>query len=70
MAELFPGDITERGGLLYLSLWRSIESSLRDEGIPEGNIFNARLCTRAMNHEFFSHRAGDLGRNLNFGILS
>ncbi len=70
VAELFPGDITERGGLLYLSLWRNIECSLRDEGIPAENIFNARVCTRSMNEEFFSHRAGDRGRNLNFGLLS
>ncbi len=70
VAELFPGDITERGGFLHLSLWQNIEGSLRDEGIPEENIFNARICTKSMNEEFFSHRAGDRGRNLNFGILS
>lgn len=70
VADLFPGDIREKNGTLYLNLWQSIERSLRDEGIPPGNIFNAGLCTLAMNGEFFSHRAGDGGRNLNFGFLS
>jgi polyphenol oxidase len=70
VADLFPGDIRERNGSLFLSLWQSIERSLRDEGIPGSNIFNAGMCTLIMNEDFFSHRAGDGGRNLNFGFLS
>ncbi len=69
VADLFPGDITEHNGLLRLSLWRNIERSLRDEGIPDVNIFNAGMCTLVMKDEFFSYRAGDAGRNLNFGFL-
>lgn len=70
VAELFPRDITEQNGLIHLSLWQNIERSLREEGLTGENIFNTRRCTRSMNNEFFSHRAGDRGRNLNFAFLS
>ncbi len=70
VADLFPEDVTEHDGSLRLNLWQNIERSLRDEGIPGENIFNAGMCTLAMNGEFFSHRAGDGGRNLNFGFIS
>ncbi|HNW28249.1 MAG TPA: peptidoglycan editing factor PgeF [Spirochaetota bacterium] len=70
VADLFPRDITEQNGLIYLDLWQNIERSLVDEGIPRDNIFNAGMCTLKMKDEFFSYRAGDGGRNLNFGFLS
>ncbi|MBN2158210.1 MAG: laccase domain-containing protein [Spirochaetes bacterium] len=69
VAELFPDDIAAREGGLYLDLWQNIERSLREEGIPQGNIFNGRMCVLEMNNEFFSHRGGDAGRNLNFGFM-
>lgn len=69
VADLFPRDIEEKNGRLSLNLWGSIERSLTDEGIPAGNIFCARQCTLASNEEYFSHRAGDRGRNLNFGVM-
>ncbi len=70
VADLFPRDITKKNGLVHLSLWQNIEQSLRDEGIADINIFNAGMCTLIMKNDFFSYRAGDSGRNLNFGFLS
>jgi polyphenol oxidase len=70
VADLFPGDIIEKVGALYLDLWRSIERSLAGEGVDAGRIFNARTCTLTRRDEFFSHRGGDAGRNLNFAFMS
>jgi polyphenol oxidase len=70
VADLFPGDVTERDGALRLDLWRNIERTLAEEGIPAENIFNARRCTLEESGEFFSHRGGDSGRNLNFGYIN
>ncbi|OHD66038.1 MAG: hypothetical protein A2176_09760 [Spirochaetes bacterium RBG_13_51_14] len=69
VADLFPGDISENQGMLYLDLWRSIERSLLEEGIPAANIFNPRICSLKNRNEFFSYRDGDTGRNLNFGFM-
>lgn len=70
VADLFPEDITEKNGMLYLNLWQNIERSLREEGVPAGNIFRTDVCTLASNDDFFSHRGGDTGRNLNFGYIT
>jgi YfiH family protein len=70
VADLFPDDIIEKGGVLYLNLWQNIERSIREEGVPADNIFCADVCTLDSNDEFFSHRGGDTGRNLNFGFLT
>jgi YfiH family protein len=69
VAGLFPLDVTEREGSLYLNLWQCIERDLKEEGIPGGNIFNSGVCTLENNKEFFSHRGGDAGRNVNYGYL-
>jgi polyphenol oxidase len=69
VADLFPRDIGKKNGMLYLDLWGNIERSLVEEGVPPGNIFCARICTLGSNEEFFSYRAGDSGRNLNFGVM-
>jgi YfiH family protein len=69
VADLFPDDITAKNGELYLDLWQNIERSLREEGVPAQNIFNARMCVLEMKDEFYSHRGGDAGRNLNFGFM-
>jgi hypothetical protein len=69
VADLFPADVNEIKGKLYLNLWQNIERSVREEGIPADNIFCADVCTLKSNDEFFSHRGGDTGRNLNFGFL-
>jgi polyphenol oxidase len=70
VAGLFPGDVAELDGALRLDLWRNIERSLGEEGVPAENIFNARRCTLEESGEFFSHRGGDRGRNLNFGFIN
>lgn len=70
VADLFPGDVIEKNGALYLDLWRSIERSLVGEGMEAGHIFNARVCSLASTDEFFSHRGGDAGRNLNFALMT
>ncbi|MHB8511225.1 MAG: peptidoglycan editing factor PgeF [Actinomycetota bacterium] len=43
-----------------LDLWAAAMASFRDAGIRETYI--AGLCTRCESHRFFSHRAGDSGR--------
>ena len=70
VARLFPGDVSERNGTLYLDLWRAVERALTAEGVASGRIFNAHVCTLASQDEFFSHRGGDAGRNLNFAVLT
>lgn len=69
VADHFPPDIEEKDGRIYLDLWGNIERTLIEEGIPPKNIFCARRCTLASNEEFFSHRAGDRGRSLNYGVM-
>lgn len=69
VASLFPLDINERNGRLYLDLWQNIERSLIEEGVPAGNIANASMSTLVRRSEFFSYRGGDGGRNLNFAQM-
>ncbi len=70
VADFFPGHTSEKDGVIRLDLWKSVETSLVREGIPAGNIFNAGICTLGAHGEFFSHRGGDAGRNLNFGYMT
>ncbi len=69
VGDQFPGDTVRKNGALHLDLWRAVTRSLADEGIPGDNIFCAGLCTLRERAEFFSHRGGDRGRNLNFGYM-
>ena len=69
VAILFPRDISERNGRLYLDLWQNIERSLKEEGVPAENIVNPCISTLVRRSEFFSYRGGDSGRNLNFGYI-
>lgn len=69
VAQNFADCYTESGSGYYLNLWQSVESSLRTAGVMEENIFNCHTCTLKNNREFFSHRAGDAGRNLNFILM-
>lgn len=69
VADLFPADITERSGSLYLNLWKSIQDPLMQEGILPEHLFTSGVCTLQRNEEFFSHRCGDAGRNLNFSYF-
>lgn len=69
VGDLFPGDTVRKNGSIRLDLWRAIGRSLAGAGIPEGNIYCAGRCTLGERSEFFSHRGGDRGRNLNFGFM-
>ena len=69
VARYFPDDVIERDTGLYLNLWQTITRSLMAENISAENIFNTGECTLIGDETFFSHRAGDKGRNLNFSFL-
>ncbi len=66
VAANFPGHFQEKGTDIYLDLWSGIESALLTAGVLPENIFNSKQCTVINNNNFFSHRKGDRGRNLNF----
>jgi YfiH family protein len=66
VADFFPEETILRGEKLYVDLWAGIMKSLSAAGMPEENIFNTGICNRRNTEEFFSHRFGDSGRNLNF----
>lgn len=67
--DLFSRGRIEKEGNLYLDLWENVTLSLMDEGMREENILNYRICTLKEQADFFSHRGGDAGRNLNFGFM-
>jgi len=69
VANLFPDDTIMADGKYHVNLWQNIERSLKKRGIPEKNIFNPRICNRENYGEFFSHRYGDIGRNLNYAFM-
>ncbi len=69
VASFFPEERIESAGSIYVDLWSSIEKSLRKHGVPEKNIYNPRICNRQNTDDFFSHRYGDNGRNLNYAFL-
>lgn len=66
VADHFPADTVKVSGRLYVDLWGSIERSCARSGLLPGNIYNTRICNRQNTGDFFSHRFGDRGRNLNF----
>ena len=69
VARHFPNERIERDGKIFVDLWQSIESSILNRGVNKKNIFNKRICNRQNTSDFFSHRFGDTGRNLNFAFL-
>ncbi|MCD8349668.1 MAG: polyphenol oxidase family protein [Planctomycetaceae bacterium] len=50
-----------------MDLWSLTKTQLARAGIPPGRIYSLDLCTRDMPDMFFSHRRGDLGRQV--GII-
>jgi polyphenol oxidase len=70
VGSYFTKDIQTRDNNIYLDLWKNIYRSLRQEGVPEDNIFLSGQCTYRNNTDFFSYRHGDSGRNLNFGYIT
>ncbi len=69
VASHFPESTITKDGKLYVDLWNSIENSLKKAGVKGDNISNPRICNRINHSEFFSHRFGDMGRNLNFAFM-
>lgn len=70
VAKFFPDETVERNGRLFINLWQSVEKSLKQEGVHETKIFNSRLCNMKHSGEFYSHRRGDMGRNLNYAYMA
>jgi len=69
VAGHFPDNTLKAEGRLFVDLWGSIEESCVRSGVPEVQIFNTGICNRTNYNEFFSHRYGDAGRNLNFAFI-
>lgn len=59
-------DYIEKDGKQYLDLQIPITRQLIQSGVIPDNIDSSSQCTLIDNNEFFSHRCGDKGRNLNF----
>lgn len=69
VARHFPDNTIIKNDRKYVDLWGSVEDSLKRTGLTEENIFNPRICNRINYPDFFSHRYGDKGRNLNFAFM-
>jgi polyphenol oxidase len=69
VGQYFPDDVKIKDNIVYLDLRKNIYNSLIRENIPEKNIFVSEFCTYKNNTDFFSHRRGDNGRNLNFTYI-
>lgn len=69
VAAYFPDYVVSRIGRLHLDLRGKVAASLEREGIASENILVCPRCTFIDNREFFSHRRGDIGRNLNLAFL-
>lgn len=48
------------GARAHLDLWRGVATALGAAGVRD--VRSSALCTRCEPHRFFSHRAGDVGR--------
>lgn len=68
VARHFPQETIKKNDELFVDLWKSVERSALREGILPEKIFRADMCT-LQNENYFSHRRGDIGRNLNFGVI-
>jgi len=54
--EYFPGDVQLQGGKFYFDLGGAVLRQLSESGIAAEHIYDSRICTSCMNHEFFSYR--------------
>ena len=69
VARHFPACTGTSNGRMLLDLWACISDSLVAAGVPAHAVENARICCYENNEDFFSHRRGDIGRNLNFAYM-
>lgn len=62
VADAYGADAVRAGagGKPHVDLWRGARAALSRAGV--GSIIASALCTRCEPHRFFSHRAGDTGR--------
>lgn len=66
VAKYFPDHIRPSGDAFLLDLPGAIADQVLEQGIPKNHLFNSGRCTLKENVDFFSHRKGDRGRNLNY----
>jgi purine-nucleoside/S-methyl-5'-thioadenosine phosphorylase / adenosine deaminase len=59
-AERFGDEVVRGPARRHLDLWRGCALALARASV--GQISLAGVCTRCENHRFYSHRAGDRGR--------
>ena len=70
VAENFSPDcLVKKADKFFLNLPKVICQSLEKENISSENILITKICSFTSKKDFFSHRQGDLGRNLNFAYL-
>ncbi len=69
VARHFPDNTITENEKKYVDLWGAVEGSLKKAGLKMENIFNSHICNRINYSDFFSHRYGDKGRNLNFAFM-
>lgn len=67
VAVHFDSRFLNKSNGIYLDLWKCITDSLTSSGINLNKIHLSNICTLKNKTEFFSHRGGDSGRNLNCG---
>lgn len=53
---IFPSDLTEKDGRLYLDLIKINKKQLLDCAVKETNIFDLNLCTSCQSRDLFSFR--------------
>lgn len=54
--DLFPNELTERGGHYYLDLVKVNKQQVLDLGVKDEHIFDSGICTSCQNQDFFSYR--------------
>lgn len=61
--EIPPPFWKYKGANRHFDFWAASRDQLSEAGIPEGNIFSSRMCTRCRTDLFFSYRGeGSTGR--------
>lgn len=54
--DIFPSDLIERNGRLYLDLVKINKKQLLDCGVKDTHIFDLNLCTSCHSRDLFSYR--------------
>jgi hypothetical protein len=69
--DIFPSDLIDRNGSLFLDLVKINKRQLLDCGLKEANIFDSGICTSCHNEDCFSFRKekGSCGRMMSVMML-